>query len=168
MTTSIKLRTIAWALALLTTSMAGSAQSLTDGLLDFSYAGYHHGEEAPKEASELGYDIYDVTKYGAVPDDGKSDLEALQSVIKAINEKVKWNIANTNAIIYFPAGHFILHDANDDTQKNGKTVSNTLMLEFGHIVIRGAGRDKTFLDMEAPNQPTNPKQMWTSPVMMSI
>ena len=45
-------------------------------LLDFSYAGYMHGEMAPAEAAALGYKVYNVTDYGAIPNDGKSDRAA--------------------------------------------------------------------------------------------
>ena len=50
-------------------------------LLDFSYAGYGHGELPPPDAYSLGYDIYDVTDFGAVPDDGKSDREAFLKAV---------------------------------------------------------------------------------------
>ncbi len=65
-------------------------------LLDFSYAGYKHGLSLPEE-NHSSYTTYDVTKYGAIPNDGKSDREALEKIITAIGKK-----ANARAIIYFP------------------------------------------------------------------
>ena len=60
-------------------------------LLDFSYAGYHHGTELPVDekdvnvlAQKLGYKVYNVCDYGAVPDDGKSDRKALEDIIEKI------------------------------------------------------------------------------------
>jgi len=52
-------------------------------LLDFSYAGYNHGETAPPDVYTLGYTVYDVTDYGAVPNDGKSDREAFLAAYQA-------------------------------------------------------------------------------------
>lgn len=144
-------------------------------LLDFSYAGYNHGLSLPADgdvetlAKQLGYKIYNVCDYGAVPDDGKSDRDAMLKVIKAIGN----SNPNANAIIYFPEGEFILHSIDDDTyevQENGskKQVSNRIDISMGHLIIKGAGRDKTTLTMTAEMQPTDPKVMYSSPHMMQI
>ena len=87
-----------------------------EGLLDFSYAGYMRSECAPPEAALTGYTVIDVTKYGAVPDDGKSDREAfLQSIKAATGQDYTidgngWIVFNhkekANAIIYFPEGEY--------------------------------------------------------------
>ena len=142
-------------------------------LLDFSYAGYHHGTELPVDerdvnvlAKKLGYKVYNVCDYGAVPDDGKSDRKALEDIIKEIGK----GKANAKAIIYFPEGEYILHTKDDNTTnaETGKVTSNTLNLVMGHVIIKGAGRDKTFLTMEDPMLPTDPKVMYSSPKMISI
>lgn len=140
-------------------------------LLDFSYAGYHHGLELPvdgdveKLAKTLGYKIYNVCDYGAVPNDGKSDRAAFEAIVNKLGR----GKAKANAIIYFPEGEYILHSAEDDvTDETGKVKSSTINLVMGHVIIKGAGRDKTFLLMEAPMQPTNPKVMYSSPKMISI
>ena len=39
---------------------------------------------------------------------------------------------------------------------------------MGHVIIKGAGRDKTFLTMEDPMLPTDPNVMYSSPKMISI
>ena len=142
-------------------------------LLDFSYAGYHHGTELPVDerdvnvlAKKLGYKVYNVCDYGAVPDDGKSDRKALEDIINKIGR----GKPNAKAIIYFPEGEYILHTKDDNTkdEKTGKETSNTLNLVMGHVIIKGAGRDKTFLTMEDPMLPTDPKVMYSSPKMISI
>ena len=56
-------------------------------LLDFSYAGYMHGETAPPEVSTLGYDTFNVCDYGAVPGDGKSDRKAFLAAVEAAKKK---------------------------------------------------------------------------------
>ena len=142
-------------------------------LLDFSYAGYHHGTEQPVDerdvyvlAKKLGYTVYNVCDHGAVPDDGMSDRKALEDIINKIGRGKH----NAKAIIYFPEGEYILHSKDDNTinAETGKVTSNTLNLVMGHVIIKGAGRDKTFLTMEDPMLPTNPEIMYSSPKMISI
>lgn len=142
-------------------------------LLDFSYAGYHHGTEQPVDerdvyvlAKKLGYKVYNVCDYGAVPDDGMSDRKALEDIINKIGR----GKPNAKAIIYFPEGEYILHSKDDNTTnaETRKVTSNTLNLVMGHVIIKGAGRDKTFLTMEDPMLPTDPKIMYSSPKMISI
>lgn len=142
-------------------------------LLDFSYAGYHHGTELPVDekdvnvlAQKLGYKVYNVCDYGAIPNDGKSDRKALEDIINKIGR----GKPNAKAIIYFPEGEYILHSKDDNTTnaETGKVTSNTLNLVMGHVIIKGAGRDKTFLTMEDPMLPTNPNIMYSSPKMISI
>ena len=142
-------------------------------LLDFSYAGYHHGTEQPVDerdvnvlAKKLGYTVYNVCDHGAVPDDGMSDRKALEDIINKIGRGKH----NAKAIIYFPEGEYILHSKDDNTTnaETGKVTSNTLNLVMGHVIIKGAGRDKTFLTMEDPMLPTDPNVMYSSPKMISI
>lgn len=142
-------------------------------LLDFSYAGYHHGTELPVDerdvnvlAKKLGYKVYNVCKYGAIPNDGLSDRKALEDII----DKIGRGKPDAKAIIYFPEGEYILHSKDDNTTnaETGKVTSNTLNLVMGHVIIKGAGRDKTFLTMEDPMLPTNPEIMYSSPKMISI
>ena len=112
-------------------------------LLDFSYAGYHHGTELPVDerdvnvlAKKLGYKVYNVCDYGAIPDDGKSDRKALEDIINKIGR----GKPNAKAIIYFPEGEYILHSKDDNTTnaETGKVTSNTLNLVMGHVIIKGA------------------------------
>ena len=60
-------------------------------LLDFSYAGYHHGTEQPVDerdvyvlAKKLGYTVYNVCDHGAIPNDGISDRAAFEKIIEKI------------------------------------------------------------------------------------
>ena len=117
-------------------------------------------------AKKLGYKVYNVCDYGAIPDDGKSDRKALEDIINKIGR----GKPNAKAIIYFPEGEYILHSKDDNTTnaETGKVTSNTLNLVMGHVIIKGAGRDKTFLTMEDPMLPTDPKVMYSSPKMISI
>lgn len=146
-------------------------------LLDYSYAGYNHGETAPADVWSLGYKVYDVTDFGAVPDDGKSDRDAfLKALEKALGTPDRSNSSriafpnkpSANAIIYFPEGEFILHTAEDDVTEDGKQVSQGIVIRAGNFIIKGAGRDRTTIVMQDPNQPVNPKVMYSSPDMLLI
>lgn len=140
--------------------IAGNSENL---LLDYSYAGYNHGESAPADVYTLGYKIYDVTDYGAIPNDGKSDREAFLAAYQAAIGAGAVTNANANAIIYFPAGEYILHTSADDS--NGQ--SNTLLLRAGHLILKGAGRDKTTIVMQDPNLPAS-EALYSSPVMIDM
>lgn len=131
-------------------------------LLDYSYAGYKHGEVAPPDASTLGYKVYNVVDYGAVPNDGKSDREAF---LKAYKEILNGSVQNPHAraIIYFPEGEYILHTSADDV--NGK--SKPIHLRVGDFVLKGAGKDKTTIVMKDPNLP-NSAALYSSPALIEI
>ena len=146
-------------------------------LLDFSYAGYNYGESAPPEASALGYKVYDVTDYGAIPNDGKSDRDAFLACVEAATG-VKFAASDknltlahkekANAIVYFPEGEFILHTTADNHTADGVTYSRTIQIRAGNFVLRGAGRDKTTLVMQDPNLPTDEEVLYSSPLMIDF
>ena len=145
-------------------------------LLDFSYAGYMRGEASPPETATLqaqGYKVYNVTDYGAIPDDGQSDREAFMKVLAEIagtdtnitqedrGATDRYTNENARAIIYFPEGNYILQD------KESK--DKTIRMSMGNIVIKGASRDKTTLEMTVANNSPNPEtEMWKSPVMLEF
>ncbi len=161
-----------------TVRLVFTLSDLGSGLLDWSYAGYDHGESAPAEADAWGYKVYDVCDYGAVPDDGKSDREAFLNCLKAalgVDYTVNANNIITfehkqsaNAIVYFPEGEFILHTADDDVTLAGKSPSQTIQIRAGNFILRGAGRDKTKLVMQDPNQPSDAAILYSSPAMIEI
>lgn len=139
----------------------GSADNV---LLDFSYAGYKHGEVAPPDVSTLGYKEYNVCDYGAKPNDGKSDRAAfIKTIEAALGGQVQKPSAK--AIIYFPEGEFDLHALSDDPTGG---YSTDIIIRMGDFVLKGAGRDKTTILMSAPNTTSKPQDMWTSPVMLNI
>ncbi len=159
--------TTAW-----TEYLSGDAKNV---LLDFSYAGYMRGETAPPDVEMLiaqGYKVYDVTKYGAVPNDGKSDREAFMKVLAEIagTNNIKQEDAgmtdryikeNAKAVIYFPEGNYILQDKASQNRR--------IRMSMGNIVLKGAGKDKTTLEMTVANTSPNPTtEMWNAPVMMEF
>ena len=146
-------------------------------LLDFSYAGYMRGEVAPAEAEALGYKVYNVVDYGAIPNDGKSDRDAFLACVEAATGQkfsqgtkvlTLGHKEKANAIVYFPEGEFILHTSADDHTENGVTYSRTIQIRAGNFVLRGAGRDKTILVMQDKNLPTDASVLYSSPVMIDF
>ena len=151
---------------------ARNSESSKNVLLDFSYAGYKHGEVAPPDVWGLGYTVYDVTKYGLDPTGQTSSRAAFVALLKELrlyreNSSDKDN-PTANAIIYFPEGKYILHDEDDNKVKDGTTISEAIVIQGGNFIIKGAGRDKTELIMDAENWPENPDNMWSSPMMINI
>ena len=158
-------------------------------LLDFSYAGYDHGETAPPEVTVTenadgtctasnGYTVYNIEAYGADGTDDLTDREAFINMLTAALGTPETNTAgdqmtfpHTNAarniIFYFPEGNFILHtEADNDTEKN-KSVS--VLIRGSNIILKGAGRDKTTLTMQDPNLPSQGESvMYSSPDMIQF
>ena len=86
-------------------------------LPDFSYAGYGFGE-VPLPQSRGA--VVEVTRFGAVADDGLDDSAAVLAALAEANE-VKGPV-----VLRFPAGKFIL--------------SEVLLIERSHLVVEGAGQ----------------------------
>ena len=148
-------------------------KSAENVLLDFSYAGYNHGESAPLEADALGYKVFNVADYGAIANDGKSDRAAFLACVEDATKQKFEEMPNTlrlpsvnkaDVIIYFPEGEYILHTAEDDV--NG--ASRTIQIRANNFVLRGAGRDKTTLIMQDPNLPTDETVLYSSPLMIDF
>ena len=167
-------------LTLLLTAAAGHADTPADStsawqkfaagdagniLPDFSAAGYNHGASLPPDWTlddykANGYTIYNICDYSAVADDAVSDRDAYLAIVAKINKKAK-----AKAVIYFPAGRYILHTAADN---NADGVSSALMLNSGYVVLKGDGRDRTTIAMGAPMVPKDSTKMWSSEQMLSI
>lgn len=145
--------------------------SQEDNLLpDFSYAGYQHGEQAPPDVSTLGYTVYNISDYGAIANDGKSDRDAFLACLAAIFGAPSTNSSGdlvfphkeqARAIIQFPEGEFILHAEGDSYE------SKTIYIRGGALVLKGAGRESTTLTMAQANQPRS-EALYSSPVMLDF
>ena len=169
-------------------------------LLDFSYAGYMHGEVAPPDvmidfdtplADASGnkyyngyitggaqgsaiYKVYNIEDYGANGNDEVSDRPALIKILKEAmgckertdedgGKTLRYYIGgdNANAIIYFPVGKYILRGGDD-----AETIE-TLRLTMGNIIFKGAGRNKTTIEMAVKNNPTS-TDMWSTPNLIEF
>ncbi len=95
----------------------------TPDLIDYSYAGYKNGEEAIPDDFTLP--VFDVTDYGAVPDDGKSDTEGIKAAIS--------DVSSGGGIVFFPPGQF-------DVLTAGETLES-IYVYGDNVVLRGSGAE---------------------------
>jgi hypothetical protein len=103
-------------------------------LHDFSYAGYHRGEEPPPVGRGTPYRTVDA-KFG----DGRTDATA--AIQKALNDACQYN---KGGVVALPEGTFRL------TLPQGRTVA--LSLGCSNLVLRGAGPAKTRLLFDDPTR----------------
>jgi hypothetical protein len=100
-------------------------------LPDFSYAGYHHGEDALPD-NDTGRTLLNVTDFGAVADDSEDDTSAIQN---AISEATK---VNGPVTLQFPAGRF--------------KISEIIFIQSDNFIVRGggSGANGTVLEIVRP------------------
>ena len=121
-------------------------------LPNFSYVGYHYGEAAIPENRQLK--VFNVTDYGAKPDDGISDKDAIRKAIKAAEN-------NGGGIVFFPKGRFLVNEDGDDKDQ--------IVISSSNIILRGSGSgaDGTELFMKNTLLPKDSTQMWTTPSLFT-
>ncbi len=98
-------------------------QSVPDGtpdIIDYSYAGYQNGREEIPEASGR---IVDVTDFGAVPNDNRSDTQAIRDALE--------EASSGNAIVFFPRGKYDVLMPGDNMDK--------FVVEGDNIIVKGSG-----------------------------
>lgn len=149
-------------------------------LLDYSYAGYNHGESAPQGAFSLGYQVINVKERMIA-----KNMTAREALISILQEKGMTRVngtnklnANAKIVIYFPAGDYVLHNDDDNTRDESKqkdavdsknnNVSSGIEIYGGNFAIKGDGPDKTRLIMETPNLPTSISNLSSSPILLAI
>ncbi|MGJ8654622.1 MAG: DUF4955 domain-containing protein [Opitutaceae bacterium] len=121
-------------------------------LPDFSYAGYHYSEIPIPEPD---YKVFNVTEYGATPDDGLSDRDAIQAAIDAAS-------SHGNGIVLFPSGRFHLNTETD--------AESPIYLKASKVILRGSGEGShgTELFMARNLEPESPEKMYSTPFMLNI
>jgi hypothetical protein len=98
-------------------------------LHDFSYAGYQRAEKA---IPDIKKNIVDVTKAPySVDNTGKEDVTA--SIQKALNDAGQ----RGGGVVYLPPGKYRIDIS--------AAKANSLTINYGNVVLRGAGVGKTFL-----------------------
>ncbi len=121
------------------------ANPKTSILPDFSYVGYKNGEKAMNYKAS-GLPTYNVVDFGAIPNDDKSDKEAIEKTIAAASK-------TSGGIVYFPKGRFITQDIYDDL--------STIWVGSSNIIFKGSGSGAggTELFMKVPLQPKDSTKM---------
>ncbi len=114
---------------------------------DYSWAGYKYGAEG---IPDVTWKVFDVTKYGALPNDGKSDYAGIQRAIKAAE-------ANGSGIVFFPPGKFLV------AEEEG--IQESILIQGANVVLRGSGSgaDGTEIHQEHNYVPLDVTKKWTTP-----
>ncbi|MFY0605095.1 MAG: DUF4955 domain-containing protein [Cyclobacteriaceae bacterium] len=120
-------------------------------LPNFSYAGVDHGQKLFIE--QTNQQKYKVEDYGAIPNDGLSDRDAITSAINAA-------IAS-GGIVEFPAGRLDINTASDPEVPMKFTLGNHPLTLKGHP-------DGTELYMENTLPSPTPDKMWSTPYMIQF
>ena len=113
---------------------AGSAQAATGVLVDeldfpgpdFSFAGRDSRAAEPPVVSPASHVYFDVRDHGAVPNDGQSDRLAIQAAIVAAEA------FPGPAVVWFPAGRFVLRGENEVSAPE-------IRVRRSDLVLKGAG-----------------------------
>jgi hypothetical protein len=105
-------------------------------LHDFSYAGYHKGER-PIPDQPRGETVNVIAApFNADPTGGADSTAAIQQAIDHVTKR-------GGGIVYLPAGTYRVKPPK-------KGVDAALRISASHLVLRGAGPDKTFLFNDEP------------------
>ena len=134
--------------------LADTAAGREPVLPDYSYAGYERGE---KPLPFIKGPIFDVTRFGAVPDGKKPAFAAIQKAIDACE-------AAGGGVVWFPKGVYAINPGPSHTDQP------RLRIQKSGVVLRGdgSGADGSVLYMDAEIQPENPKKMWTGRPVISV
>ena len=131
---------------------AFKANPATAVLPDYSWSGYKFGVDS---IPNVVLPIFDVTKYGAIPNDDFEDFDGVQAAINAA--------ANVGGgIVYFPKGKFLM---NEQTRR---TVG--IVIPKGNIILRGSGSgtDGTELYINNHFVPTDTTCMYCTPPLFKF
>ncbi|WP_106527167.1 DUF4955 domain-containing protein [Chitinophaga niastensis] len=116
-------------------------------LPDFSYAGYHFSEQSLPDISSKKK--FDVTQYGAIPNDEQYDDEAIQRTVDAAS-------ANPGGgIVFFPPGKFLLA-ADEDNKKQ-------IRIAASNIILQGSGSGKGGTEIYQDKKRINDRQILFKP-----
>ncbi len=102
----------------------------TDKIIqDFTYAGYHRGERPIPEIDGPKFVVTDAD-FGADSNGSSDATEAIQRAIDAAEQA-------GGGVVFMPAGKYLLSVPEDRRA--------ALVIRASNVVLRGAGRDETFL-----------------------
>ncbi|MFB9057819.1 DUF4955 domain-containing protein [Mariniflexile ostreae] len=126
-------------------------QNGTEPILpDFSYVGYKYSEVG---IPDLEYKVFDVTNFGAIPNDLKSDKSAIKKAIAAASK-------HGEGIIYFPKGKYYINTLEDSL--------DIIEIKSSKIIFRGEDKENTILFFEKDLPPTDPNKLWSCPSAIKV
>lgn len=122
-------------------------------VIDYSFAGYKQGTEKPSWKDNDLPHIF-VDSLGAVPDDGKDDIDAIQAAVDSAGKM-------GGAIVRFSKGRY-------DFDVNTK--ERFVKIPYSNVIMLGAGEgpDGTTLYDHTPSQTPVPGKMWLAGVYPSF
>lgn len=127
------------------------AQNKTPVLPDFSFAGYHFSEKEIPDVSKRKY--FNVTDYGAIPNDDKFDDEAIQKTIDAAQAYEE------AAVVFFPPGKFLIAPDEDSAKY--------IRISKSNIVLKGSGSGAGGTEIYQANKRIHGRQFLFKPVGVS-
>lgn len=121
-------------------------------LPNYSYAGYNLGKSGIPKAKGK---VFDVTEFGAIPNDGKVDFQAVKNAVLAAEK-------NNGGIVFFPPGRYLF------CEKNG--YNKGIEIHGDNIILKGSGSGPggTEVFMKHYMEPKNPKKMYSVPALFSF
>ena len=121
-------------------------------LPDYSYAGYKFGADSIPNVS---LPIFDVSKYGAIPNDSLEDFDGVQAAINAA-------AAAGGGIVFFPKGKFLM---NEQTRRTAG-----ILIPKGNIILRGSGSGPGGTELFITNHfvPTDTTCMYCTPPLFKF
>lgn len=129
---------------------------------DYSHAGF---ALCPESVNAPDLPVLHIKDFGGLPNDKKSDREALQAAIEAA-EKLN------GAVIQFAAGRYFINE--EAGLKKGLTITGDNIVLRGHSSEGGTSGDGasggrgTELFMRHHLVPQDPKKMWSTPPMIGF
>lgn len=118
----------------------------TPVLVDYSYAGFDFGESDIPVRYWLSE--FDVSDFGAKPDDNVSDFESIQRAIVAAQEA-------GGGIVTFPSGRFLVSES--------RAIQRSLKITSSNIILKGDPTGGTEFYMKDHMIPRDTAKTWTTP-----
>lgn len=114
---------------------------------DYSWAGYKYGAET---IPNVDWKRFNVTDFGALPNDGKSDYDGIQKAIRAAEK-------NGSGLVFFPKGRFLVAEEKGQTEP--------IRIHGKNIVLRGSGSGfkGTEIHQKHSYVPADTSKKWTTP-----
>jgi hypothetical protein len=122
-------------------------------VIDYSYSGYKLGIKKPAWNNQ-GLPVFHVDSFGAIPDDGKDDIDAIQAAVDSAGMA-------GGGIVRFSKGRY---DFDVETKER------FVKIPYSNVILLGAGEgpDGTKLYDHTPSETPVPGKLWLAGVYPSF